>query len=78
MGNAWGMRRLNQMNEFDKNDLLMIYSLALQHVNQFRENSDCIELMGKTRTLIDAYCEHEKVVPNYDCKKQCEKCGKIL
>lgn len=47
------------MNDFSKEELVMLKRLTLQDVNQFRQNSDCIELMHKVKTMIDNYCEHE-------------------
>ena len=47
------------MNDFTKEELIMLKRLALQHVNQFRQNSDCIELMSKIQSMIDGYCEHD-------------------
>jgi hypothetical protein len=52
------------MNDFTKDELIMLKRLALQNVNQFRENSDCIDLMSKIQSMIDNYCEHDE-----------EKCG---
>lgn len=62
------------MNDFTKDELIMLKRLALQHVNQFRENSDCIDLMSKIQSLIDNYCEHNNLGrfdPYYclDCKR---------
>lgn len=48
------------MNEFTKEELVMLKRLALQHVNQFRQNSDCIELFNKIQSIIDNYCDLEK------------------
>jgi hypothetical protein len=45
------------MNDFTKEELVMLKRLTLQHVNQFRENSDCIELMRKIQSMIDNYQE---------------------
>ena len=41
------------MNDFTKEEMTMLFRLALQHVNQFRQNSDCIDLMEKIRSMID-------------------------
>ncbi len=79
------------MNEFTKDELVILKRLALQHVNQFRENSDCIDLMTKLKSLIDNYCENEtcshdyKIVPNAEswlnggalAPITCIKCGQI-
>lgn len=47
------------MNDFSKDELIKLKRLALHNVNMFRQNSDCIELMGKIQSIIDNYCEHE-------------------
>ena len=59
------------MNEFTKDELVMLKRLALQHINLFRQNSDCIELFNKIQLMIDNYCEHEKT-------KQCNISGQVL
>lgn len=43
------------MTDFTKDELIMLKRLTLQHVNQFRQNSDCIDLMRKIQSLIDNY-----------------------
>lgn len=43
------------MNDFTKEELVMLNRLALQNVNQFRENSDCIALKEKIQSLLDNY-----------------------
>ncbi len=47
------------MNDFTKEELIMLKRLTLQHFNQFRQNSDCIELLSKIQPMIDNYCEHD-------------------
>jgi len=68
------------MNDFTKDELVMLKRLTLHHVNQFRENSDCIKLMSKLRNLIDNYCEHTN--KNYDVDGGitlvCSDCGCTL
>lgn len=66
------------MNDFTKEELIKLNRLTLEHVNQFRQNSDCIELRRKIQIMIDTYGEHEKTTLNYDCKTQCNKCEAIL
>jgi hypothetical protein len=34
-------------------------------------------LYEKLKSMIDNYCEHEKVVPNWGPNTQCDKCGEI-
>ena len=53
------------MNEFTKEELIILKRLTLQHVNQFRENSDCIELIDKLKSMIENYCEHDWLWPLY-------------
>ena len=60
------------MNDFTKEELIMLKRLALQHVNQFRENSDCIELMTKIQSMIDNYCEPETY------QRMCKRCAEDL
>lgn len=43
------------MNDFTKDDLMLIAMLALQNINQYRQNSECIELLNKVRSMIDNY-----------------------
>lgn len=62
------------MNDFDKEELIMLKRLARQHVNQFRENSDCIELMDKIQMMIDNYCEHKNGIGINEWKT-CNDCG---
>ena len=68
------------MNDFTKEELVMLKNLTRQHVNQFRENSDCIELMEKIQSLIDNYCEHEsngEMRLSYPGQWKCKKCGEF-
>lgn len=53
------------MNDFTKEDLIILKKLTLQHVNLYRQNSDCIELMGKLQSMIDNYCEPNANKPNF-------------
>ena len=66
------------MNDFTKEELVMLKNLTRQHVNQFRENSDCIELMEKIQSLINNYCEHEPHGDFHECVDRCRKCGAIV
>lgn len=50
------------MNDFTKEELVTLKRLTLQNVNQFRENSDCIELMKKIQCMIDNYFEKQETV----------------
>jgi hypothetical protein len=65
------------MNDFTKEELIMLKHLALQNVNIFRQNSDCIELLSKIKELIENYCDHEFLPDCYcpNAKCECEKCG---
>ncbi len=53
------MDKRNISNDFTKEELVMLKKLALHHVNQYRQNSDCIELMNKIQYLIDIYKEYK-------------------
>lgn len=65
------------MNDFTKDELIILRRLVLHHVDQFRENSDCIELMRKIRSMIDNYhktCKHTST--NFDDGiYYCDECG---
>jgi hypothetical protein len=67
------------MNDFTRDELIILKRSILQHVDQFRENSDCIDLMSKIRSMIDNYCEHEfyAVGCGQALHFQCHKCGYI-
>ena len=68
----------NIMNDFTKDELIMIKRLTLQHVNQFRENSDCIDLMRKIQSLIDNYCDHEDSYEDFSYNPtRCKECDAI-
>ena len=54
------------MNDFTKEELSMLKRLTLQDVNQFRQNSDCIELMGKIQSMIDNF---EKPCSHKNCRR---------
>lgn len=61
------------MNELTKEELETILNGNIElypHTYQ--------ELRNKIQSMIENYCEHEKVVPNYGCKTQCDKCGRIF
>jgi hypothetical protein len=69
------------MNDFTKEELEMLRKLTFQHVNQFRENSGCIELMRKIRFMIENYCEHNgDLVCNLfgDDVYLCSKCKHVV
>ena len=67
----------DDMNDFTKEELIMLKRLTLQHVNQFRQNSDCIELMSKIQSMIDNYCEHDSAINIGEAPMICKKCGKV-
>jgi hypothetical protein len=63
-------------NQFKKYELVILKCLTLQHVNQFRQNSDCIELMHKIQSMIDNYCEHDwNEIGSEREYFRCSKCG---
>ena len=64
------------MNDFTKEELIMLKRLTLQHVNQFRQNSDCIELMGKIQSMIESYCEHKNQYTDSNYFSGCADCGR--
>lgn len=68
------------MNDFTKEELIMLKRLTLHHVNQFRQNSDCIELMSKIQSIIDRYCEHNWAfyLSSDGSNVKCHKCNKEL
>lgn len=68
------------MNEFTKEELQEIVDMAndINNGSQAHGLELHFELRDKIQSMIDNYCEHEKVVPNYDCKTQCDKCGRIF
>lgn len=55
------------MNDFTKEELIMLQRLTLQHVNLFRQNSDCIELLRKLSIMIENYLEPEKPKSACEC-----------
>lgn len=68
------------MNDFTKEEL---YDIAEMMRHARKQGIDTkynltYHIEDKVWHMIENYCEHEKVVPNYDCKTQCDKCGKIL
>jgi hypothetical protein len=67
------------MNDFTKEELIALESFVKTEFKDIRAIPEvlCVILV-KVMLMIGNYCDHEKVVPNYDCKTQCEKCGKIL
>lgn len=64
------------MNDFTKEELEGML-LNITH-SSWIYKADKHTVLNKLQSMINNYCEHEKVVPNYDCKTQCEKCGVIL
>ncbi len=64
------------INDFTKNELIKLKKLTRQHVNQFRENSDCIDLLNKIQSMIENYCEHDWQYNHHD-QGHCRKCGLI-
>ena len=68
------------MTNFTKEELEFIlddleYHMSISRLANHEFNRD---LVKKIRDMIDNYCEHETVVPNWDCKTQCAKCDVIL
>ncbi len=65
------------MNDFKKEELQYMLEMvdSIKIVNRTVHDD---EIQEKLQSMIDNYCEHEKVVPNYDCKTQCQKCGEII
>ena len=53
------------MNDFTKDELTILSRLARQHINQFRENSDAIDVGRKINTMLTNYYEY-----NHNQKKE--------
>lgn len=64
------------MNDFTKEELCALRDSRCYHMDDSYPSND--KLFMKLQSMIDNYCDHEKVVPNYDCKTQCDKCGKFV
>jgi hypothetical protein len=64
------------MNEFTKGELEIIYDglCNLMKLGWIKTN---LQLNKKIQSMIDNYCEHEKVVPNYGPNTQCTECGML-
>lgn len=64
-----------KMNEFTKEELEWL-SFELGWTEECGD-----KLLGgmykKLQSMIDNYCEHEKVVPNWGPNTECDKCGEI-
>ena len=67
------------MTQFTKEELITLNEAYGMWEKRFGSLSKATVALGeKLESMIVSYCEHGKVVPNYDCKTQCEKCGMIL
>jgi hypothetical protein len=70
------------MKDFTKEELQILLLEMNISINRHKELLTIAPsyqaLRDKVESMIDNYCEHDKVVPNYDCKTQCEKCGEII
>lgn len=69
------------MNDFTKEELIIIHLDICTYLNMYpmlKSPQHHIDLRDKVKSMISNYCEHEKVVPNYDCKTECNECGVIL
>ncbi len=58
------------MNDFTKEELIKIK----QYVGFCDYHTP---ISSKIQSMIDNYCEHEKVVPNYGPNTECATCGEI-
>lgn len=47
----------NIIETFNRSELMMLSHLALENVNIYRENSDCIDLLRKIRRIIKQHTE---------------------
>ena len=65
------------MNDFTKEELIALEdameNMLVLHPTQNGSSS----LKEKIESMIDNYCEHEKVIPNYGPNTECNKCGEI-
>lgn len=73
------------MNDFTKEELKLLggcvfgkFISSLDDPSIHHLQPDLKKLRDKIQSMIENYCEHEKMVPNYDCKTQCDKCGEIF
>ena len=64
------------MNDFTKKELIELRGAF--EVNPFDMKQEFYNaLMAKIEYMIENYCEHEKVVPNWGPNTECDKCGEI-
>ena len=61
------------MNEFTKDELQNIYELMDM-------NGACrlLELKAKVKSMIDNYCDHSFLIPNFGIVEHCTKCSKLV
>lgn len=71
------------MNDFTKEELRLIAgSVFSKWINTFTDssiahlNKDCKILGDKLRSMIDNYCEHERIL-KHEPLKQCQCCLKV-
>ena len=68
------------MNDFTKEDLVILKNLTLKDIHWLREKSVCIELDKKIQSMIDSYCEHEFAgyIEGSASIPYCNKCCKAI
>ena len=67
------------MNDFTKDELKDILSWADVYTvfGSSWTTKLHLPLIDKIQTMIENYCEHEKVIPNYGPNSQCANCGEL-
>ena len=59
------------MNNFTKDDLILLHELTLKDIHWLRENSKFIDLNNKIKEIIDYY--DAQIIKVWHC----EKCGHV-
>lgn len=70
------------MNDFTKEELEEIiqfmYEVEAEHNAHPEKILMSHPLYLKVQSMLENYCEHERIVSNYDPQDQCRNCGKIV
>jgi hypothetical protein len=54
----------NRMNEFTKEELIYLFEAIDSDIECFNEPEIAYDARDKLKSMVDNYCDNEKVVPN--------------
>lgn len=66
------------MNYFTKEELEIICQFFTNAIEDFLEPDSTYALRDKIQSLIDSYCDHQYLIPNFGILQHCSTCKTLV